>query len=168
MNESTKAVMEKGKAVATEKLGQLSDKADAIPFLKGNKTRKLIALGGVVALFVVILCVIFSGDDKDGSSLGDVQAIGNVSADEKRGAEVLNAACKAYLEEQVGANGLKSYKFKELKWSENRAILKADVYIKTEASIVNPADEGKDIRGTVVFYLESDGDDVHVVEMDIQ
>ena len=61
MNESTKAVMEKGKAVATEKLGQLSDKADAIPFLKGNKTRKLIALGGVVILAVLCLSWLFGG-----------------------------------------------------------------------------------------------------------
>ena len=142
--------IQKIKTVASEKFGTISKKADAIPFFKGNMKRKLIALGGVVILVILALSVIFGGSD-------DV-----------RGAKMLNIACKSFLEEKVGKDGLKSYEFEELKWSDNRAILKANVYIKTEPSIVNPADEGMDVRGTVVFYLEADGDDVNVVNMEIR
>ena len=165
--EKAKAMVEQGKAVAMDKLNRLSEKADAIPFFKGNMKRKLIALGGCIVLVICAMFAIFDGDD-DKSSLGNVQSSGNVSADDKRGAEALNMACKAFLEEKVGKNGLKEYEFDELKWSENRAILKANVYIKTEPSIANPADEGMDMRGLIVFYLEADGDDVHVVNMEIR
>ena len=166
--ERVKTLAEQGKAAAVETLNKLSEKADTIPFFKGNMKRKLIALGGALVLFILILCAIFSGNDGDTSSLGNVQSVGSVSAGEKRGAEVLNMACKAYLEEKVGKEGLKKYEFQELKWSDNRAILKANVYIKTEPSIVNPADEGMDVKGTVVFFLEADGDDVNVVNMEIR
>ena len=168
--EKAKVVVEQGKAVAMDKLNKLSEKADAIPFLRGNKTRKLIALGAVIVVAVLVLSMVFKkGDGKTGvMSPENARAVGNVSAEDRKDAEVLNAACKAFLEEKVGKDGLKSYEFSELRWNEGRAILKADVYIKTEPSIVNPADEGMDVRGTVVFFLEADGDDVNVVDMEIR
>lgn len=165
--EKAKAMAEQGKAVAMEKLNKLSEKADAIPFFKGNTKRKLIALAAGVVLIVLVLCGIFGGNANN-SSLGNVQTVGNVTSDDKRGVELLNMACKAYLEEKVGKDGLKKYEFEELTWSDNRAILKANVYIKTEPSIVNPADEGIDMKGLIVFYLEADENDVHVVDMEFR
>ena len=59
--EKAKAMVEQGKAVAMDKLNRLSEKADAIPFFKGNMKRKLIALGGVVIVGFLCLSWLFGG-----------------------------------------------------------------------------------------------------------
>ena len=59
--EKAKAMVEQGKAVAMDKLNRLSEKADAIPFFKGNVKRKLIALGGVVIAGFLCFSWLFGG-----------------------------------------------------------------------------------------------------------
>ena len=59
--EKAKAMVEQGKAVSMDKLNRLSEKADAIPFFKGNMKRKLIALGGVVIVGFFCFSWLFGG-----------------------------------------------------------------------------------------------------------
>ena len=67
-----KALAGKGKDIAVAQLNRLSEKADAIPILKGSKRNKLIALGGVIVVGFLALSMIFGGgsDGKVGGGNG--------------------------------------------------------------------------------------------------
>lgn len=170
--EKAKELADKGKEKARALCERGSELMDKVPFLRGSATKKLIAVGGLALLLVILLCVIFiggkdSGNKDDSTSLGEVTTTGNVTAEERRGAEVLNKLCKMFLERQYGKDALKSYEFRELKWNESRAILKADVSIQKNAPITDPGGD-VNIVGTAVFFLEDAGDDINVVELSFQ
>ena len=118
----------------------------------------------VVFLIVGVFC---GGGEDVSTSLGDVETTGNVTAEERRGAEVLNELCKQFLQRQYGKDALKSYEFREVKWNESRAILKADVSIHKRAPITDPGGD-VDVVGTAVFYLEDAEDDINVVDLQFQ
>lgn len=59
-SDKAKELAEKGKAAALDGIGKISEKADSIPFLKGNKVRKLIALGIVVVIALIGVFWLFS------------------------------------------------------------------------------------------------------------
>ena len=75
--------------------------------------------------------------------------------------------CKQFLQRQYGKDALKSYEFREVKWNESRAILKADVSIHKRAPITDPGGD-VDVVGTAVFYLEDAEDDINVVDLQFQ
>ena len=141
---------------AKQKVGALYEKGnelmDKVSFLKNPRNKKI----AVCLLAVFLIVGVFCGGDKggggkdDSTSLGDVTTTGNVTAEDRRGAEILNKLCKMFLQRQYGEAALKSYKFRELKWNESRAILKADVSIHKQAPITEPGGD-VDIDGTAVF-----------------
>ncbi len=159
---------------AKQKAGALYEKGnelmDKVPFLTNPRNKKIAwgVLGAICLLLVFLVVGLFSSGGKDDTtSLGDVATTGNVTAEERRGAEVLNELCKQFLQRQYGKDALKSYEFRELKWNENRAILKADVSIHKRAPITDPGGD-VDVVGTAVLYLEDAGDDINVVDLQFQ
>lgn len=159
---------------AKQKAGALYEKGnelmDKVSFLKNPRNKKIAwgVLGAICLLLVFLIVGVFSGGGKDDStSLGDVTTTGNVTAEERRGAEVLNELCKQFLQRQYGKDALKSYEFRELKWNESRAILKADVSIHKRAPVTDPGGD-VDVVGTAVLYLEDAGDDINVVDLQFQ
>ena len=159
---------------AKQKAGALYEKGnelmDKVSFLKNPRNKKIAwgVLGAICLLLVFLIVGVFSGGGKDDStSLGDVTTTGNVTAEDRRGAEVLNELCKQFLQRQYGKDALKSYEFRELKWNESRAILKADVSIHKRAPVTDPGGD-VDVVGTAVLYLEDAGDDINVVDLQFQ
>ena len=159
---------------AKQKAGALYEKGnelmDKVSFLKNPRNKKIAwgVLGAICLLVVFVIVGVFSGGGKDDStSLGDVTTTGNVTAEDRRGAEVLNELCKQFLQRQYGKDALKSYEFRELKWNESRAILKADVSIHKRAPVTDPGGD-VDVVGTAVLYLEDAGDDINVVDLQFQ
>ena len=159
---------------ANQKVGALYEKGnelmDKVSFLKNPRNKKIAwgVLGAVCLLVVFLIVGVFCGGGEDVStSLGDVETTGNVTAEERRGAEVLNELCKQFLQRQYGKDALKSYEFREVKWNESRAILKADVSIHKRAPITDPGGD-VDVVGTAVFYLEDAEDDINVVDLQFQ
>ena len=159
---------------ANQKVGALYEKGnelmDKVSFLKNPRNKKIAwgVLGAVCLLVVFLMIGVFCGGGEDVStSLGDVETTGNVTAEERRGAEILNELCKQFLQRQYGKDALKSYEFREVKWNESRAILKADVSIHKRAPITDPGGD-VDVVGTAVFYLEDAGDDINVVDLQFQ
>ena len=167
---------------AKQKAGALYEKGnelmDKVSFLKNPRNKKIAwgVLGAICLLLVFLIVGMFCGGGKggggkdgkdDSTSLGDVTTTGNVTAEDRRGAEILNKLCKMFLQSQYGEAALKSYEFRELKWNESRAILKADVSIHKQAPITEPGGD-VDIDGTAVFYLEDAGDDINVVDLQFQ
>ena len=74
MNENVEKAKElagKGKDFAVARLNRLSEKADAIPILKGSKRKKLIALGGAIAIGVVMLSLMFGGGNESDAGGGN-------------------------------------------------------------------------------------------------
>lgn len=159
---------------ANQKVGALYEKGnelmDKVSFLKNPRNKKIAwgVLGAVCLLVVFLIVGVFCGGGEDVStSLGDVETTGNVTAEERRGAEILNELCKQFLQRQYGKDALKSYEFREVKWNESRAILKADVSIHKRAPITDPGGD-VDVVGTAVFYLEDAEDDINVVDLQFQ
>ena len=159
---------------ANQKVGALYEKGnelmDKVSFLKNPRNKKIAwgVLGAVCLLVVFLIVGVFCGGGEDVStSLGDVETTGNVTAEERSGAEVLNELCKQFLQRQYGKDALKSYEFREVKWNESRAILKADVSIHKRAPITDPGGD-VDVVGTAVFYLEDAEDDINVVDLQFQ
>jgi len=142
-------LINKGKTIAQSGYDKGNGLMDKVPALK-SKRNKLIAWG---VLGVIVLVVLFS-------------LVGGGSPEEKAAA-ALNDACKEWLCEKYGKSAIKSYEFESLQWNENRAILKADVKIEAEPSVTNP-NGGFSATGTAVWYLEGDGDDVNIVDFQMQ
>ena len=169
-SEKAKEMADKGKEKARAMYEKGNELMDKVSFLKNPRNKKIAwgVLGACCLLLVFLIVGAFSSGGKDdSSSLGDVDTTGNVTAEERRGAELLNKLCKQFLQRQYGKDALKSYKFRELKWNESRAILKADVSIHKLAPITDPGGD-VDVVGTAVFYLEDAGDDINVVDLQFQ
>jgi len=111
--EKAKELAEKGKVAAMEQLNKLSDKADAIPFFKGNKTRKLVAFGGIIVVLLFVLSWIFGGNSVE-------------SATE----EVLREEITKNLENGFAIDKISNYKLREV--SKNKYEGSADVIIKNK------------------------------------
>lgn len=150
MNAKIEEVINKGKAAAQAGYDKGNGLMDKVPALK-SKRNKLI-VWGVLAIMVVAIVFWF---------------IGGGSAEE-RAAAALNDACKEWLCKTYGKESIKSYEFESLQWNENRAILKANVKIEAEASLTDPSNDGFSATGTAVWYLEGDGDDVNIVNFEMQ
>lgn len=150
MNAKVEGIINKGKAAVQTGYDKGNGLMDKVPALK-SKRNKLI-VWGVLAIIVVTIVFSFVGG----------------GSPEERAAAALNDACKEWLCERYGKESIKSYEFESLQWNENRAVLKADVKIETEPSITDPSNEGFSATGTAVWYLEGDGDDVNVVNFEMQ
>lgn len=150
MNAKIEEVTNKGKAAAQAGYDKGNGLMDKVPALK-SKRNKLIVWG---VLAIMVVAIVFS-------------FIGGGSAEE-RAAAALNDACKEWLCKTYGKESIKSYEFESLQWNENRAILKANVKIEAEASLTDPSNDGFSATGTAVWYLEGDGDDVNIVNFEMQ
>lgn len=150
MNAKIEEVINKGKAAAQAGYDKGNGLMDKVPALK-SKRNKLIVWG---VLAIMVVAIVFS-------------FIGGGSAEE-RAAAALNDACKEWLCKTYGKESIKSYEFESLQWNENRAILKANVKIEAEASLTDPSNDGFSATGTAVWYLEGDGDDVNIVNFEMQ
>lgn len=169
-SEKAKEMVDSGKEKARAMYEKGNELMDKVSFLKNPRNKKIAwgVLGAVCLLVVFLIVGVFSSGGKDdSSSLGDVETTGNVTAEERRGAEILNELCKQFLQRQYGKDALKSYEFREVKWNESRAILKADVSIHKRAPITDPGGD-VDVVGAAVFYLEDAGDDINVVDLQFQ
>lgn len=150
MNAKVEEMINMGKSAAQAGYDKGNDLMDKVPMLK-SKRNKLIVWG---VMAVIVVAIVFS-------------FVGGGSAEE-RAAAALNDACEEWLCERYGKDSIKAYEFESLQWNENRAILKANIKIETEASLTDPSRDGYSATGTGVWYLEADGDDVNVVNFEIQ
>lgn len=149
MNAKIEEMVNKGKLAATAGFEKGNEMMDKVPALK-SKRNKLLVWGGIVVIVVLALVMLFGG-----------------GGSEEDAAVALNDACKAWLCERYGKDGVKKYEFESLQWNENRAILKADVEIDVEPSITDPA-RGFQANGTAVIYLENSDDGINVVDFELQ
>ena len=133
MNENvvkTKALAEKGKAAAINQLNKLSEKADAIPFFKGNMTRKLIALGGIIVAVVLCLVWVFGGSIE--STVEDTMREGLNKALATEGYEVYDIVDIKLDGKGDNYEGTVNVIFKEKKTGKRTSKIKYDVKVKDD------------------------------------
>lgn len=133
MNENvvkTKALAEKGKAAAINQLNKLSEKADAIPFFKGNMTRKLIALGGIIVAVILCLVWVFGGSIE--STVEDTMREGLNKALASEGYEVYDIVDIKLDGKGDNYEGTVNVIFKEKKTGKRTSKIKYDVKVKDD------------------------------------